>query len=90
MRGDDIAGLGVRRISVGGAFALAAWKGFIRASQRLWSESSFSELANVAPYADINGVFGEDLRVREFRTRVQTAGRLHLPPYLVAHSVLIL
>ena len=42
MRGDDIAALGVRRLSVGGAFALAAWKGFIRAAQRLWSESSFA------------------------------------------------
>ena len=34
------------------------------------------ELANVASYADINGVFGEDLRVREFsdsRTSSSTA-----------------
>ena len=32
---DEIAALGVRRISVGGALALAAWTGFIHAAQAL-------------------------------------------------------
>ena len=38
----DIAALGVRRISVGGALALAAWTGFTRAAQKLKSEGSFA------------------------------------------------
>ena len=61
------------RINVGGAFALAAWNGFMRAPEILKSEGSSSELANVASYAEINGLLAEGLRAREFRTRVQGA-----------------
>jgi 2-methylisocitrate lyase-like PEP mutase family enzyme len=57
----DVAALGVRRISVGGALALAAWTGFIRAAQTLKSEGSFGGLANLVPYAQINGLFSGDL-----------------------------
>ena len=58
---EDIAALGVRRISVGGALALAAWTGFIRAAQVLKSEGSFSGLANLVSYPEINGLFTADL-----------------------------
>ena len=57
----DIAALGVRRISVGGALALAAWTGFIRAAQLLKSEGSFGGLASLIPYPEINGLFASDL-----------------------------
>jgi len=60
----DIAALGVRRISVGGALALAAWTGFMRAAQTLKSEGRFAGFADLAPYADINGFFAADLRAR--------------------------
>ena len=53
----EIAGLGVRRISVGGALALAAWTGFIRAATILRSEGSFAGLADIVPYPDINNLF---------------------------------
>jgi 2-methylisocitrate lyase-like PEP mutase family enzyme len=53
----DIAALGVRRISVGPALALAAWTGFARAAQILKSEGSFAGLASLVPYADINELF---------------------------------
>jgi 2-methylisocitrate lyase-like PEP mutase family enzyme len=56
--------LGVRRISVGGALALAAWTGFTHAAQLLKSEGSFAGLANVVPYGDINGFFTTDYRAR--------------------------
>ena len=58
---EDIAALGVRRISVGGALALAAWTGFMRAAQTLKSEGSFAGLAGLVPYAEINGLFATDL-----------------------------
>jgi 2-methylisocitrate lyase-like PEP mutase family enzyme len=58
---DEIAALGVRRISVGGALALAAWTGFIHAAQALRSEGSFAGLASLVPYAEINGLFTTDL-----------------------------
>jgi 2-methylisocitrate lyase-like PEP mutase family enzyme len=57
----EIAALGVRRISVGGALALAAWTGFMRAAQTLKSEGSFAGLASLVPYAEINGLFATDL-----------------------------
>jgi 2-methylisocitrate lyase-like PEP mutase family enzyme len=55
----EIAGLGVRRISVGGAMALAAWTGFIRAATTLRSEGSFAGLADLVPYPDINNLFSD-------------------------------
>jgi 2-methylisocitrate lyase-like PEP mutase family enzyme len=57
----EIAALGVRRISVGGALALAAWTGFIRAARTLKSEGSFAGLAGLVPYAEINGLFATNL-----------------------------
>jgi len=57
VRVEDIAALGVRRISLGGALALAAWTGFVRAAQTLKSEGSFSGLASLVPYAEINDLF---------------------------------
>jgi 2-methylisocitrate lyase-like PEP mutase family enzyme len=60
----DIAALGVRRISIGPALALAAWTGFMRAAQALKSDGSFAGLAELAPYADINDFLAADLRMR--------------------------
>ena len=57
LRVDEIAALGVRRISVGGALALAAWTGFMRAAQTLKAEGSFAGLASLVPYAEINSLF---------------------------------
>jgi 2-methylisocitrate lyase-like PEP mutase family enzyme len=58
---EHIAALGVRRISVGGALALAAWTGFMRAAETLKTEGSFAGLANLVPYAEINRLFATDL-----------------------------
>ena len=54
----EIADLGVRRISVGGALARSAWGGFLRAARDIAQNGSFAEFANAAPYAEINGFFG--------------------------------
>ena len=60
----DIAALGVRRISVGPALALAAWTGFRTAAQVLKSEGRFAGFANLVPYTDINGFFTADSSAR--------------------------
>jgi 2-methylisocitrate lyase-like PEP mutase family enzyme len=60
LRVGDIADLGVRRISVGGALALAAWTGFINAAEMLKSEGSFAGLGRLVPYAELNGLFAAD------------------------------
>jgi len=58
---EDVAALGVRRISVGGALALAAWTGFIHAARTLRSEGSFAGLGSLVPYPEINGLFATNL-----------------------------
>lgn len=53
----DIAELGVRRVSVGGALARAAWSGFIGAAGPLADGGSFKGFANAASGADLNALF---------------------------------
>jgi len=60
----DVAALGVRRISTGGALARAAWGGFVRAAKQLADEGRFDALADAAPGAELNGFFRDDLAKR--------------------------
>jgi 2-methylisocitrate lyase-like PEP mutase family enzyme len=53
----DIAALGVRRVSVGGAFARAAWGGFMRAARLLATEGRFDALADAASGDELNELF---------------------------------
>jgi 2-methylisocitrate lyase-like PEP mutase family enzyme len=53
----DAAALGVRRVSVGGALARAAWGGFIRAATELATLGSFDGFAGAAPHAQLQGLF---------------------------------
>ena len=54
----ELARLGVRRISLGGALARAAWTGFLHAAREIAERGTFEELARTASFADINGSFG--------------------------------
>src|ERR1700680_4734764 len=56
----DAAELGARRVSVGGAFARAAWGGFIRSAKELVERGTFDELAHAAPYADLQEFFRQN------------------------------
>jgi 2-methylisocitrate lyase-like PEP mutase family enzyme len=53
----DAAELGARRVSVGGAFARAAWGGFIRSAKELMKHGTFEELKQAAPYAELQSLF---------------------------------
>ena len=53
----DAESLGARRVSVGGAFARAAWGGFIRSAKELIERGTFDELANAASYAELRELF---------------------------------
>jgi 2-methylisocitrate lyase-like PEP mutase family enzyme len=53
----QLADLGVRRISVGGALARAAWGGLMRASRRIIENGSFDAFAEAAPFGEINELF---------------------------------
>ncbi len=49
----ELAELGVRRISVGGALARAAWTGFLDAANEIATEETFTRLARAVPFAEV-------------------------------------
>lgn len=49
--------LGVRRISVGGALARAAWEGFLTAAREIRDQGTFTALGRALPFDRINGAF---------------------------------
>jgi len=53
-----MAELGVRRISVGGALARAAWGGFMAAAREIARDGTFGALGSAAPSSEVNGLFG--------------------------------
>jgi 2-methylisocitrate lyase-like PEP mutase family enzyme len=60
----QLAALGVRRISVGGGLARAAWGGMLRAARMLANEGRFDGFAQAAAGKELNAFFGEDLTRR--------------------------
>jgi 2-methylisocitrate lyase-like PEP mutase family enzyme len=52
-----IAALGVRRVSVGGALARAAWGGFMRAARMLAEQDRFDGFADAASGRELNSLF---------------------------------
>jgi methylisocitrate lyase len=53
----EAADLGVRRISVGGSLARAAWGGFMRASREIAEKGTFTELGNGYSGGELNKMF---------------------------------
>ncbi len=53
----ELAELGVRRVSLGGQLAAAAWGGFMRASQEILQKGTFSELKNSYSGREITKAF---------------------------------
>jgi len=54
---EQAAELGVRRISVGGSLARAAWAGFMRAAREIAEKGSFTELGTGYSGAELNRMF---------------------------------
>ncbi|HZZ91268.1 MAG TPA: isocitrate lyase/phosphoenolpyruvate mutase family protein [Usitatibacter sp.] len=54
----DIAAMGVRRISVGGALARAAWAGVLRAARAIAEGGRFDGFAGATPGKELNNFFG--------------------------------
>jgi methylisocitrate lyase len=55
-----VAGLseaGVRRVSVGGALARAAWSGFFDAAREIAEKGTFTRLSAAVPFGTLNGAF---------------------------------
>jgi 2-methylisocitrate lyase-like PEP mutase family enzyme len=53
----ELADLGVRRVSVGGALARAAWGGFLEAAREIAERGTFTRLARGVPFAEIDRMF---------------------------------
>jgi len=60
----DLAAMGVRRISVGGALARSAWGGFIKAAKSIAEQGRFDAFADAASGNELNGFFRDDLKKR--------------------------
>jgi 2-methylisocitrate lyase-like PEP mutase family enzyme len=60
----DIAALGVRRISVGGALSRVAWTATIAASKKLLDEGRLDGFANLVSHGDMGKLFAEDMKRR--------------------------
>jgi 2-methylisocitrate lyase-like PEP mutase family enzyme len=61
----DIAALGVRRVSVGGALARSAWGGFMQAARLIAEQGKFDGLANAVSGNELNAFFRDDAKKRE-------------------------
>jgi 2-methylisocitrate lyase-like PEP mutase family enzyme len=59
----DIAALGVRRVSVGGALARSAWGGFMRAARLIAEQGKFDGFANAASGHELNSLLRASGRV---------------------------
>jgi 2-methylisocitrate lyase-like PEP mutase family enzyme len=57
---DELARLGVRRISVGGALARSAWAGFLNAAIDIAGKGTFNALSNGIPFDEIDGRFKKE------------------------------
>lgn len=53
----DLSRLGVRRISVGGALARAAWTGFLQAATEIADVGTFRNLGRAVSFAEVNARF---------------------------------
>ena len=53
----QLGDFGVRRISVGGALARAAWTGFIRSAKEIYDQGSFASFADLTPFGELNDLF---------------------------------
>ena len=61
----DLASMGVRRISVGGALARSAWGGFIRMTKEIAEQGTFTGFKDAAAGAELNAFFTKDKAARE-------------------------
>ena len=57
---EEVAALGVRRISVGGALARTAWGAFAHAAKLIAEQGRFDGFANALPGQELNSFFSND------------------------------
>jgi 2-methylisocitrate lyase-like PEP mutase family enzyme len=61
---DELAGLGVRRISLGGTLARVGWTAVTKAARAIAETGKFASLAGTMPNAELNAFFSADMKKR--------------------------
>ena len=62
---DDLAALGVRRISVGGSLARVAMHAFLQTARQIATEGKFDSFAGIVSNPELNAFFHDDLKRRQ-------------------------
>jgi 2-methylisocitrate lyase-like PEP mutase family enzyme len=63
----NLADLGVRRVSVGSSLARAAWDGFVRTAREIAESGTFTGFNGIISYSELNSFFQQDLTKRQQR-----------------------
>jgi 2-methylisocitrate lyase-like PEP mutase family enzyme len=72
----DIADLGVRRVSLGGALAASAWGGFMRAARSIAEQGRFDGFANAASGRELNNFFRLAAQDKTMKLSAQVLGKV--------------
>jgi len=62
---DDLAGMGVRRVSVGGSLARVAMHAFIKTAKEISEQGTFTGFDGLITNAELNKFFAEDCKKRQ-------------------------
>jgi 2-methylisocitrate lyase-like PEP mutase family enzyme len=58
----QLADVGVRRISIGGALARAAWGGFVNSAREMKEHGAFTSFRDATPFNELNDLFERRLK----------------------------
>jgi 2-methylisocitrate lyase-like PEP mutase family enzyme len=61
---DDLAGMGVRRVSVGGTLARVVWTAFVRSAREIAEQGRFDSFNGTMANAELNAFFRDDMKKR--------------------------
>jgi 2-methylisocitrate lyase-like PEP mutase family enzyme len=61
---DDLAAMGVRRISTGGSMARVAWSAFVQSSREIAQQGTFKSFDGTMTNAELNAFFRDDVKSR--------------------------
>jgi 2-methylisocitrate lyase-like PEP mutase family enzyme len=61
---DDLAAMGVRRISTGGSLARVAWTAFVRSAREIAQHGTFKSFDGTMTNAELNAFFRDDVKSR--------------------------
>ncbi len=64
LKAPELAAMGVRRISTGGALTRVAYGAMLKAAKQILADGNFGSFADAVPQPEINGFFRDDMKKR--------------------------